>query len=109
MLIVKPSKTITPALEFGEEVQIDVDVTDELGTNTISAITYTIYNSDDDADATLNGGVSHDGAGVISFGVKACTVGKFKLEFIVTCDELLPDGVTPYEFIFYMWVKVKDI
>lgn len=110
MLTVKPSKTITPALELGEEIQIDIDVTDELGTNTINAIEYNVFDSDDaSVDSVFNGGVSDDGAGIISFGIIAAVVGKYKLEFIVTCDELLPDGVTPYEFIFYMWVKVKDI
>ena len=109
MLTIKPSKTITPVLELGEEIQIDVDVTDELGTNTISAIAYTIYDSDDvEVTSIFNGGVS-DTAGVISFGIKAAVIGKYKLEFIVTCNEFLPDGVTPYEFIFYMWAKVKDI
>ena len=110
MLIVKPSKTITPALELGEEIQLDIDVTDELGTNTINAIDYNIFDSDNlPVDDTFNGGVSHNDAGIISFGIIAAAVGKYKLEFIVTCDELLPDGVTPYEFIFYMWIKVKDI
>ena len=110
MLTVKPSKTITPALELGEEVQIDIDVTDELGSNTINAIDFNIFDSDDaSVDDTFNGGVSDDGAGIVSFGIIAATIGKYKLEFIVTCNELLPDGVTPYEFIFYMWVKVKDI
>lgn len=110
MLTVKPSRTITPALEKDEEIQFDVDVTDELGANTISAIDFNIFDSDGlPVDDTFNGGVSHDGVGIISFGVIAAAVGKYKLEFIVTCDELLPDGITPYEFIFYMWVKVKDI
>ena len=110
MLTVKPSKTITPALELGEEIQIDIDVTDELGTNTINTIDYNIFDSDNvDVNSDFNGGVSNDAAGVISFGIIAYATGKYKLEFIVTCDELLPDGVTPYEFIFYMWVKVKDI
>lgn len=109
MLIIKPSKTITPALELGEEIQIDVDVTDELGSNTINAVDYNIYDSDEvEVTSDFSGGVS-DTSGVISFGIKAYAIGKYKLEFIVTCTELLPDGVTPYEFIFYMWVKIKDI
>lgn len=110
MLDIKPSKTITPALELGEEVQIDVDVTDELGTNTISSIAYSIFDSDDvNVSSDFSGGVSHDGAGIISFGIIAYAVGKYKFEFIVTCNELLPDATTAYEFIFYMWMKVKDI
>lgn len=110
MLNIKPSRTITPALELEEEVQYAIDVTDELKTNTIAAIDYNITNSyDESVDSNFNGGVSHNGAGIISFGILANAVGKYKLEFIVTCDELLPDGITPYEFIFYMWFKVKDI
>lgn len=115
MLKITPSKTVTPALELGEEVQIDIDVTSELEneltdiSNTISAIDFNIFDSDDVSAPTLNGGVSHDSAGIISFGIIAAAVGKYKLEFIVTCNELLPDGVTSYEFIFYMWVKIKDI
>ena len=110
MLKIKPSRTITPAIELGEEVQYAIDVTDELKTNTIAVIDYNVFNSHDIAvDDTINGGVSHNGAGIISFGIIAAAIGKYKLEFIVTCDELLPDGITPYEFIFYMWCKVKDI
>ena len=110
MLTVKPSRTITPALEKAEEIQFDIDVTDELGSNTINAIDFNIFDSDGlPVDDDFNGGVSDNGAGVISFGIIAHDVGKYKLEFIVTCDELLPDGITPYEFIFYMWVKIKDI
>lgn len=115
MLTVKPSKTITPALELGEEIQIDIDVTGELEnettgiSNTISIIDFNIFDSDNVATPTFNGGVSHDSAGIINFGIIAAAIGKYKLEFIVTCNELLPDGITPYEFIFYMWIKVKDI
>lgn len=109
MLTIKPSRTITPALELYEEVQIDIDVTAELGSNTISAIEYNIFDADDiSVNDTFNGGVSHD-AGIISFGIIAAAVGKYKFEFIVTCNEMLPDATTPYEFIFYMWVRVKDI
>jgi hypothetical protein len=109
MLTVKPSSTIRPAMELYEEIQYTVDVTSELDANTISAIDFNIFDSDDESvDDDFNGGVSHD-AGIISFGIKATAKGKYKLEFIVTCNELLPDAATPYEFIFYMWVKVKDI
>lgn len=108
MLTVKPSSTIK--MEKDEEIQYTIDVTDELDSNTIAAIDFNIFDSDElDVDSDFNGGVTHDGAGVISFGVKAFDVGKYKLEFIVTCNETLPDGATPYEFIFYMWIKVKDV
>ena len=109
MLTVKPSKTIRPPMELGEEIQYTVDVTDELDSNTISIVDFNIFDSNNVAvDDTFNGGVSYD-AGIISFGIKAAAIGKYKLEFIVTCAEFLPDATTPYEFIFYMWVKVKDI
>lgn len=108
MLTIKPCPTVK--MEKGEEIQYTIDVTDELGSNTIAALDFNIFDSDDVAvDSDFNGGISHDGAGIISFGIKAAVIGKYKLEFIVTCNETLPDGAVPYEFIFYMWVKVKDV
>lgn len=108
MLVIRPSSTLD-TMEKGEEIQFTIDVTDELGSNTIGSVDFNIFdNSDVDVNADFNGGVS-DAAGVISFGVMAHDEGKYKLEFIVTCNETLPDGLTPYEFIFYMYVKIKDI
>lgn len=108
MLTIKPCPTIK--VEKDEEILITIDVTGELKTKTIAALDFNITDSDDlDVDSDFNGGITHDGAGIISFGIKAFEVGKYKLEFIVTCNETLPDGVAPYEFIFYMWIKVKDI
>lgn len=108
MLTVKPCSTIK--MEKDEEIQYTIDVTDELGSNTIAALDFNITDSDMlPVDSDFNGGITHDGAGIISFGVKAFDEGKYKLEFIVTCNETLPNGSTPYEFIFYMWIKVKDV
>ena len=113
MLIIKPSNTLK-VIEKGEELQYTIDVSNELYVNdlssmTIAAVNFSIFDSDSTSvDDDYNGGVSYIG-GIISFGIKAFDVGKFKMEFIVTCVETLPDGVTPYEFIFYMYVNIKDI
>lgn len=108
MLKIKPSATLE-TLEKGEEIQYTIDVSSELNGMIIVSVVFSIFDADGlAADADYNGGVSYDG-GKISFGIKAFDVGKLKMEFIVTCDEILPDAVTPYEFIFYMYVKIKDI
>lgn len=44
--------------------------------------------------------------GIITFGFKAYADGDYTLQFIVTCNELLPDGVTPYEFYVILTVEV---
>ena len=45
-------------------------------------------------------------SGVITFGIKAVSAGKYTLIFIVTCNELLPDGSTPYEFYVTMTIDI---
>ena len=83
MLIIKPSKTITPALELGEEIQIDVDVTDELGSNTINAVDYNIGTSftvDGDSFAMTAGvaALSH-----LAFGTNTCELADYTHQEIV--------------------------
>lgn len=108
MLTIKPSSTL-PVMEKEEEINYTIDVSNELNGMTIASVGFSILDSDGTSvDSDYNGGVFwHDG--IISFGIKAFDVGKLKMEFIVTCEEVLPDSSTPYEFIFYMYVKIKDI
>ena len=105
-----PTLKITPAQsftqDFGEECSYTIDITEELGTKTVNTIVYSITNSlGIDATATIGGG-SLEASGIITFGVKGATRGKFTLQFIVTCVDLLPDGVTPYEFYITMYVTI---
>ena len=91
----------------GEEISYKLDVTAELRANTVSAYTYKIYdNSGEDVTSDFGGG-SSIASGIITFGVKAHDTGFYKLEFIITCNETLPDAVTPYEF--YVTMTVKNI
>ena len=107
MLTITPSPTLK-TLEKGEEIKYTVEVSSELKTMGITSVNFSIFDADGLAvDADYNGGVSFLSS-VISFGVLAYEVNKLKLEFIVTCDSMLPDTVTPYEFIFYLYVKIKD-
>ena len=91
----------------GEECAYELDVTKELGSKTINSYTYKVYDSSDiDVTSTFGGGKTIS-SGVITFGVKAVSVGKYTLQFIVTCNELLPDGTTPYEFYVTMTVTIE--
>jgi len=95
------------SMTLGEEYAYALDTTDELGTKTVASHTYKIYDSAGvDVTATFGGGSSIT-AGVITFGIKAYAVGTYTLKFIVTCGEMLPDGVTPYEFYIIMSVSIS--
>ena len=92
----------------GEEASFALDITDELGDNTRSSHTYTIYDSSD-VDVTSNfGGGSSYSAGIITFGVIAHDIGDYTLRFWVTCNETLPDGSTPVEFPVTLTVTIED-
>lgn len=94
------------AMVVGEEYAYELDVTKELGTKTVNSYTYKIYNSSDvDVTDTFGGGDSIS-SGVITFGIKAISTGKYTLKFIVTCNELLPDETTPYEFYVTMTIEI---
>lgn len=85
-------------MEHGEEDAFTLTVTAPLGTNTIDSISYAIYDSAG-ADVTDDfGGGYSESAGVITFGVIAHAAGNYDIEFIITCNEFLPDGTTPKEF-----------
>ena len=91
----------------GEEVVYSLDVTDELGTDTVSTVTYKVYDSEGTDSTTNYGGGSSVTAGVITFGVIAYAAGVFTLKFIVTCNEFLPNGTTPKEFYVNMSVNIR--
>ena len=94
-------------MEKGEEISYTLDITDELGTNTINSISYAIHDSTG-TDVTSDFGGGHtESAGIITFGVIAYEVGRYELEFIVTCNEYLPNGTTLYEFYINMTVIVS--
>lgn len=90
----------------GEEYAFELNLNKELGTKTVASYTYTIYNSSDAEVTDTFGGGSSISSGIITFGVKAVSTGKYTLQFIVTCDDLLPDGITPYEFYVIMTVAI---
>lgn len=91
----------------GEEYAYELDLNKELGTKTVASHTYKIYDSSDVEVTDTFGGGSLISSGVITFGVKAVSAGKYTLIFIVTCNDLLPDGVTPYEFYVTMTVAIS--
>ena len=91
----------------GEEYAFELDVTPELGAKTVASYTYKIYNSSDVEVTSTFGGGSSISSGVLTFGIKAISTGKYTLKFIVTCDDLLPDGTTPYEFYVTLTVEIK--
>lgn len=106
-LQISPDKKLE-ALVLGEEVQYTLSCTNELGTMTIGSHVYTILDSTGtDVTATMSGG-SVEASGIINFGIKAFALGTYALKFIVTCNEALPDAVTPYEFYVRLNVTVKD-
>lgn len=91
----------------GEEVPYSLDIKAELGSNTVKAYTFKVFNdSDVDVSEHFSGGCALS-EGVFSFGVKAYEEGTYSLEFWVTCNEFLPDGTTPYEFAAIMSVTIS--
>lgn len=102
---------ITPRLNLdnmvkGEEISFTLDVTDELDSNTVASHTFKIYNSSGVDFTSYFSGDSSETDGVITFGVIAYDVGNYKIKFWVTCNEFLPDGTTPYEFVVVMTMKI---
>ena len=107
MLRISPRSEID-SMVTGEEYAFELDVNKELGTKTVAAYTYKLYNSSGTEVTSTFGGGSSILSGIITFGVKAVSVGKYTLKFIVTCNEMLPDGTTPYEFYVELTVAVQD-
>lgn len=105
-----PTLKITPTQsftqDFGEECNYTLDITGELGTKTVKTVVYSITNDLGVTATSTIGGGSSVASGIITFGVKGATRGKFTLQFIVTCNEFLPDGSTLYEFYVIMYVTI---
>ena len=95
------------SMTLGEEYAYELDTTDELGTKTVASHTYKIYNSAGTDVTTTFGGGSSITAGVITFGIKAYAAGVYTLKFIVTCNEVLPDGIAKYEFYVKLTVNIE--
>ena len=83
MLRISPRSEID-SMVTGEEYAFELDVTKELGTKTVAAYTYKLYNSSGTEVTSTFGGGSSISSGVITFGVKAVSAGKYTLKFIVT-------------------------
>lgn len=105
-LDVTPSSRLD-SLVVGEECSDSLSITRGLKTRTLASYTYTIYDSSGvDVTSTLGGGSSL-ADNVITFGIIAVVAGKYTLKFVVTCNEMLPDGLTPYEFYCTLSVVIK--
>lgn len=105
-LAISPKDSLD-SMEKGEEIAYTLDITAELGTNTISSVSYKIYDSAAEPVTANFGGGYSESAGIITFGVIAHEVGSYRLEFIVTCNEYLPNGTTFYEFYVNMTVIIS--
>lgn len=106
-LEITPSKKLDNVV-LGEDLQYVLNCTAELGDNTVDSHAYTILDADNvDVTAVMSGG-SIELNGIINFGLKCATLGMYKLKFVVTCIETLPNAVTPYEFYVRLNVTVKD-
>ena len=93
---------ITPRSSFGidvgEEEIFTLDMVDHLDGDTVSSHTMTITDSGA-VDVTGNfGGDSSEDSGVLTFGVIGYAAGTYTVTFWVTCNEVLPNAVTPREF-----------
>jgi hypothetical protein len=106
MLRIYPSSSLD-AVVLGEEYAYELDCTQELGSKTVSSYSYKIYdNAGDEVTDSLGGGSSIL-LGTITFGIKAAATGKYTLKFIITCNDVLPDGITPYEFYVTLTVAIN--
>jgi len=103
-LLVRPQDFFT--MTYGEECQYSMDISRELGTKTVGNCAYKVFDGTGaDVTGEMGGGISLNGD-VFLFGVKAALMGEHRLEFIITCNEVLPDDVTPYEFYINMNVTI---
>jgi len=98
--------SILGGLTVGEECSDSLSIVRGLKTRTLASYTYKIYNSAGDEVTPTFGGGSSIADNVITFGIKAVAKGKYKIEFIMTCNEMLPDGETPYQFYVNMTVTI---
>lgn len=101
-------KTRLDDMVKGEEISFSLDLTKELDGNTVKSHTFKVYDSAGEDVTNDFGGGSSVSESVLTFGVVAHELGKYTLEFWVTCNEFLPDGTTYYEFTALMTVKIKE-
>lgn len=94
------------SLVKGEDVSCTLNVNSELDGNTLSSYIYEIYDGSGNPVTSDFSGGSSEFSGVITFGIIAHEVGRYTLKFVVTCDGILPDNTTPYEFCVKMPVKI---
>ena len=104
-LKISPS-SVLDNMVVGEEIAYDLYVVNELYGNTVDSHTYKIYDSSDTDVTSTFGGGSSELSGIITFGLKAIISGKYTLQFIITCAEMLPDSVTKYEFYVTLSVTI---
>lgn len=93
---------------LGEESSYAVNINEELGSNTVNLISYDIINNIGDSVLSVFGGGHIHENGIISFGVKGASIGTYMIRFIITCNEFLPDGVTPEEFYVLLYVDINE-
>ena len=93
-------------MTLGEDYAYALNLTKELKTKTVDSYTYKVYDSSGEEVTDTLGGGNSISSGVITFGIKAISVGTYTLIFIVTCNETLPDG-TPYELYITMTVTIS--
>ena len=106
-LRIKPKSTLENISLTDDQVIYQVTMINHLNGDTVASHTYTVYDSND-ADVTANfGGDSSESAGVITLGLIAYAVGTYTLKCVVTCVELLPDGVTPRMYPFELTVTIE--
>lgn len=100
-------REVLPGMYEGEEFFTELGLSRRLGTKTVASYSYKIYDSDLlDVSASFSGGSSILD-NVITFGIKAAATGRYTLVFTITCAELLPDGITPYEFFLKLYLTVS--
>ena len=90
----------------GTKCSQTLDVSKKLKINTIASYSYKIFDSSDNEVTDTFGGGSSISSNIITFGIKAISAGTYTLQFIITCNEVLPDGRTPREFYITMTMQI---
>lgn len=85
-----------------------LDISKKLKTDTVASYSYKIYDSSNNEVTDTFSGGSSISSNIITFGIKAIEAGTYTLEFIITCNEVLPDGITPREFYMTMTIQIMD-
>lgn len=106
MLEISPSEKIDE-MALGEDYAFGLNLRKELDGKTVDSYTYKVYNSSDVEVTSTFGGGDTISDNIIIFGIKATSAGTYTLKFVVTCNDMLPDGTTPYEFIPELTVVIS--